>query len=202
MAGASVGLRARKKLATATALQHAALDLFREQGYVQTSVQQIADAAGVSQRTFFRYFSTKDAVLLSDHGRREAALRELLATRPPEPVGDLLRVVVVHLADGVNDRRDLLAAQNGVFLTVPALADRFCGHHDRLALIVAEHVARVLGVSAGTDPRPRLAGGQVIRAWTTSTLLWFLDGMEGDVRHRATETLRLARRDEALVDVA
>jgi AcrR family transcriptional regulator len=61
-----VGLRERKKARTRDALQRHALRLFREQGYDATTIEQIAEAAEVSPSTFFRYFPTKEDLVLSD----------------------------------------------------------------------------------------------------------------------------------------
>jgi AcrR family transcriptional regulator len=59
-------LRERKKARTRAAIQHEALALFRAQGYSATTIEQICDAAEVSESTFFRYFPTKEAVVLTD----------------------------------------------------------------------------------------------------------------------------------------
>src|SRR5579862_40583 len=61
-----VGLRERKKAKTRAAIQQQALALFREQGYAATTVEQIADAAEISPSTFFRYFPSKEDVVLYD----------------------------------------------------------------------------------------------------------------------------------------
>ena len=63
---AKLSLRERKKLKTHLAIQGEALRLFAEQGYEATTVEQIADAADVSHTTFFRYFGSKQDVVLHD----------------------------------------------------------------------------------------------------------------------------------------
>lgn len=60
------GLRERKKADTRTAIQRHAVRLFGTQGYDATSIEQIADAAGVSHRTVFRYFPTKESLVTTD----------------------------------------------------------------------------------------------------------------------------------------
>lgn len=61
-----MGLRERKKAKTRAAIQQHALRLFRQQGYAETTVEQIAEAAEVSTSTFFRYFPNKEDVVLND----------------------------------------------------------------------------------------------------------------------------------------
>jgi TetR/AcrR family transcriptional regulator, regulator of mycofactocin system len=73
-----------------------AMRLFSEQGFEQTTVDQIAAAAGVSRRTFFRYFATKSAVLWNDFDREVQTITRLLAQAPPEqPMMQAIRDVVV-----------------------------------------------------------------------------------------------------------
>jgi AcrR family transcriptional regulator len=79
------GLRERKKARTRAAIQEAALRLFGQQGYAATTVQQIAAAADVSERTLFRYFPTKADTVLYDrvhHRLVEAFLRQPAGLAP------------------------------------------------------------------------------------------------------------------------
>jgi len=78
----AVGLRERKKAKTRAAIQHHALRLFREQGYERTTIEQIADAAEVSESTFYRYFPTKEDVVLWD--QFDPLLIEAFAAQPAE----------------------------------------------------------------------------------------------------------------------
>jgi AcrR family transcriptional regulator len=202
MGASTMGLRARKKLATETALVEAALDLFQARGYDETTVQHITDAAGVSQRTFFRYFPTKDAVLLTEHTRRESDLRDMLARRPEEEPGDLALAILLHLAGEATDEARSARARTEAFADVPSLADRFAGHHDRLVGIIASHVADSSGADGDADPRPALVAHQVVACWSTAVHLWMVGGMEGDLRSALIDILTLARSDRALVDDA
>lgn len=77
------GLRERKKAATREALHEAALRLFAERGYAATTVADVAAAANVSERTFFRYFQSKEDVALQDVTRLLPQLEQAICTRPP-----------------------------------------------------------------------------------------------------------------------
>jgi AcrR family transcriptional regulator len=80
---ADEGLRERKKLATRAALGRAAWRLISERGYDKVRVEDIAEAAGVSVRTFSNYFASKDQALLSIGEDRSQRVVAALSARPP-----------------------------------------------------------------------------------------------------------------------
>jgi AcrR family transcriptional regulator len=79
---AALGLRERKKAKTRAAIQTEALRLFLDQGYAQTTVEQICEAAEVSESTFFRYFPTKEDVVA--HDRYDPLLIAAFHAQPAE----------------------------------------------------------------------------------------------------------------------
>lgn len=101
------GRRARHKDRTRLAIQTAAIELYEERGYDSTNVEDIADRAGVAQRTFFRYFPSKELTLFSDDSSQQVA--DLVAEAPPElsPVAALQWVMhrVLSIESTPLDRR-------------------------------------------------------------------------------------------------
>ncbi|MEU6558251.1 TetR/AcrR family transcriptional regulator [Nocardia nova] len=91
--GRRVGLREQHKIRTRTAIREAAMRLFAEQGYTPTTVEQIAKAADVSHTTFFRYFTSKEQVVISDDLAEE---REATIAALPPGLGrfDLVRTLL------------------------------------------------------------------------------------------------------------
>jgi AcrR family transcriptional regulator len=79
-----IGRRETKKLAVRTAVEQAARRLFAEQGYEATSVRQIADAAGVPERTFYRYFDGKEGLIADEAERWMELVGDAIRHRPPE----------------------------------------------------------------------------------------------------------------------
>lgn len=117
------GLRAQHKASTRRALEDAALRRFAAHGYDETSVEQITADAGVSTRTFFRYFATKDEVLDMGRGVRQAELRAIVASAPGQG-RDVVGVAVGALADGFAEDRERVELRQRAAMTSPVLRGR------------------------------------------------------------------------------
>src|SRR5436305_13991259 len=103
------GLGGRRKRPTAAELEAAALRLVGERGFDSVTVDDIAAEADVSRRTFFRYFASKEDVLLADHFVQLARLREAIAARPPdEPVLTALRNALLSMSSDFEDRQEMV----------------------------------------------------------------------------------------------
>ena len=98
------GLRERKKQRTRDALLRAALELFTTRGYEETTVDEIAEAVDVSQRTFFRYFAGKEDAVFFAQSIAEAHFVDTLRGRPPhEAPLEALRQAVLEGWDGIGE---------------------------------------------------------------------------------------------------
>ncbi len=180
----SPGLRERKKQKTRWLIQEHALRLFREQGYEQTTVDQIAAAAEISPSTFFRYFKTKEDVVLADD--YDPLLVHALAAAPKElgPVPALrhaMREAFVAVDDAERAR---LLERMKLTLSVPALRMRTLdGFTNQYELLGAPLAARY-GLSL-TDMRLRVFVGALYGAILTAVLAW----VEGDGKYDLAELL-------------
>lgn len=142
------GLRERKKAKTRAAIQREALRLFREQGYDATTVSQIAEAVEISPSTFFRYFPSKEDVVLYDD--LDPILIESFEAQPPElttiqAFRNALRVVYVTLSREMLDEqreRTILTIQ------VPELRMRMLEQVASAMELFSKVVARRVGRSA------------------------------------------------------
>src|SRR5690349_68248 len=107
-----LGLRERKKIKTRQAIRREAFRLIEEQGYGNTTVEQIADAAEVSTSTFFRYFPSKESVLLSDDLIEPIIDAFITAPRELTPIAAYRHAVEQTFSDmSEAERQDAIAGQ-------------------------------------------------------------------------------------------
>lgn len=158
------GLRERKKQRTRDALLRAALELFTTQGYERTTVDEIAEAVDVSQRTFFRYFAGKEdaAFAVQDlmHTRFTAAVRERpLDEAPLEALRNALLTDWDTITEAVEHvvPIDLYLRMCRLTESTPALLAAHLRRNDEVGEEVARIIAEREGLDVDTDPRPRVA---------------------------------------------
>ncbi|WP_406127140.1 TetR family transcriptional regulator [Streptomyces sp. NBC_00989] len=156
-------LRERKKARTRDALLHAALELFTTKGYEQTTVDEIAEVVDVSQRTFFRYFASKEEAAFFVPRLTETHFVEAVLARPPhEAPLEALRRAVLESWDTINEAiqqvvpLDLHMRTYRVIESTPALLAAHLRRSQELEEELARIVAEREGLGVDTDPRPRL----------------------------------------------
>ena len=147
-AGTRPGLRERKKARTRAAIREHAFRLFREQGYDATTVEQIADAAEVSPSTFFRYFPTKEDVVLQDD--LDLLWVEAFQEQPPEmsPIAAMRAGLHAAFARVGEAEWAQMHEMTELAMTVPAVRARMLAELARTTQVLAEAVAE----RAGRDP--------------------------------------------------
>jgi AcrR family transcriptional regulator len=139
---ASPSRRQAHKLRTQRALQQAALDLFGEQGYDTTTTDEIAERAGVSPRTFFRYFPTKESVLfVGEYGWFQSFTKQFLAQ--PAELSDLdaLRATLHSLAASLTKIRKALVLYERAVESSPTLRGGVFDHQQQDIITIAEAIA-------------------------------------------------------------
>ncbi|MFK0154765.1 TetR family transcriptional regulator [Streptomyces sp. NPDC090493] len=194
------GLRERKKLRTRYAIISTAVTLFVERGYEETTVAEIAEAAEVAPRTFFRYFATKDEVALALITETDEAFFRELQTRPTgEPpvtaLANAARAVVEQLMQADDGTGELWVRIQWLLENSPPLLaayfQRALSIEDRLARYLAERE----GVDPTTDLRPFLAVGAVVTAVRAAHHQWSTlpDGTSDDLLRLRDEALQALR---------
>ncbi|BDT90585.1 mycofactocin system transcriptional regulator [Nocardia sputorum] len=138
--------RGRPRGTTKRELEVIAMRLFSEQGFDETTVDEIAAAAGISGRTFFRYFPTKAEVLWWQFDDEVAALRAAFATAPDDvPMMTAVRRVVVNANRYRAEDVPELRTRMQLIATVPALAATAGAHYDAWERAVSAFAASRLG---------------------------------------------------------
>jgi AcrR family transcriptional regulator len=176
---AAGGERQRQREETAAAIEQTALALFAEHGFGAVTSEEIARAAGLSRRTFFRYFpGGKEEVVLAHLHRVFARLPALLADRPPhESALVALREAFLEQARDEADRGSF-RARFAIMSSVPAVAAQALVEQMRLAELLEHLVAVRLAANPSSDLRPRLIVTTVMAAFSTAVAQWVSSDLE------------------------
>ncbi|MFB6891724.1 TetR family transcriptional regulator [Kitasatospora sp. NPDC056327] len=166
-------LAQRKRQLVEDELTEAAFRLLTTQGFDAVTVDEIAAGAGVSKRTFFRYFASKEDVIVRFLAELGTGIRAELAARPTaEPPSTALRhaVLVPLAACGEHGDRALRAVQ--LILRTPALHARLLERQTEWCEGLSAELATRLGRDPATDLYPRLAAGMALTAFATVLERW------------------------------
>jgi AcrR family transcriptional regulator len=176
---AANGLRERKKARTREAIIDAALDLFERNGYDNTTIEEIAAAADVSPRTFFRYFDSKLELIMARAGSKRSDLGPLVAERPAgESLLDSLREILRSQLDAqMGD--PLVLREMQVMLSTPSLRNMAREHFYEEEAGLAVMVARRLGLEED-DLTAHVIAGMIASALWATINCWIAEGADVD----------------------
>lgn len=183
--------RERKKLQTRRALAAAALRLFADRGFEQTTIEDITEAVDVSPRTFFRYFDSKEEVVLPDKSEILGRLRQALAERPPdEPLWTSVREAILAFgATFSEEEMEIVLLRARLLASERALLARSLERQAVWEDIIADAVARRLSVDPAADLRCRLVAATAVAALRAAFYVWAAGGFTGDFRNLVAEAL-------------
>ncbi|MEV6420670.1 TetR family transcriptional regulator [Streptomyces sp. NPDC051662] len=177
----TTGLRARKKRRTRDALLRVALELFTTQGYEQTTVDEITDAVEVSQRTFFRYFASKEEAAFAVVDMVESKFVDSLRARPPgETPFEAMRNAIESAWDSVSEALahdavvpvELYMRTYLLIESTPALIAVHLRRTAELEEGIAQLIADREGLDVNTDPRPRVAVASFTGVMRVTGQIW------------------------------
>lgn len=173
-------LAQRKRRLVSDELTEAALQLLALKGFDAVTIDEIVTEAGVSKRTFFRYFASKEDVVVQFLADMGTGIRSGLAARPAEepPSVALLRAVWIPLGECA-DHGDRALRVVRLILGTPALLARFLERQAQWRDDLAQEVAERQGLDAEDDFYPVMAAGMALNAFDAVLHRWSAgDGAE------------------------
>ena len=168
----------RKQQVVRDAIWNAAIDLFGEKGFDEATVDDIAAAAGVSQRTFFRYFASKSDLMGQGMLTYGEALRAAIKASPKSAHAfDVLRGAVLDVATSVASfprTRDVIA----ISIQCPAAREAQLSRMGQVEQIVAQAFAARMKKGRENEMSSRLLGGLTLTILDETMRLWFNGGAQ------------------------
>jgi AcrR family transcriptional regulator len=189
------GLRERKKRETRQRLRAGALQLVADRGLDHVTVDDIADAAGVSTRTFFNYFSSKEEAVAGSEPEWMAHIAEVLAARPAgeAPLFSLQAVFEEFAALLVQDR-EALVMRRKVMADNPSLMPRRTAAFDELERVLVTGIRERTPIGATSHADAALVVAAAVAAMKVSVDQWVDSEGDADLTallHRAINRLAL-----------
>ncbi|SCD46924.1 transcriptional regulator, TetR family [Streptomyces sp. BpilaLS-43] len=167
-----VGLRERKKAATRQAVHEATLRLTVEHGFDHVTVEAVADAAGISRRTFSNYFTNKEDALLYGEEQHIGALVQAVRDRPAEePAWAALRAAMAQFAERMAPPEREWAIRTRLALRHPSLLARQLANHAALERDLADAVA-TRATPSGEPVRPFVLAAAFLASLRIAMRIW------------------------------
>lgn len=168
-------------------LERAALELFRERGFDQTTVVEIAERAGLTERTFFRYFTDKREVLFSGAERLKELLTATVASAPSGTAPlDAVATALEATSAVFEERRDFARERQALIATHPELQERELIKLAALARALAETLRR----RDVPEPTATLAGELGMAAFKLAFEHWVHDPKRKGLAEHVRKALR------------
>ncbi|OKI86428.1 mycofactocin system transcriptional regulator [Streptomyces sp. CB02414] len=170
------GRSGRPRSTSRADLERIGFELFERKGFEESTIDDIAGAAGISRRTFFRYFASKNDLVWGDFEGQLVRLRELLAAVPEDvSLIDGLRATIIEFNSFDRDTVPWHRRRMELILNVPALQADSALRYNSWRSIITEFVAERTGCTP-RDLEPRLIGNLALAASVASYELWLEDG--------------------------
>ncbi len=169
----------------------AAVELFHARGYDDTTIDDIAAAAGVGRRTFFRYFRSKEDAISPDHETALARIADVFeAAHPTEPVVVLVLRAGETVFDLYTDDPALSVRRFALTHRVPALRDRESASVDHYRRLFTRHLRQRLAEQPDGELRAAVIGAAVVAAHNVALRSWLAAGAPGDGYEACRERFR------------
>jgi mycofactocin system transcriptional regulator len=162
-------------ITTVAEIEKAALELIAVRGFEETPVDDIAAAAGISRRTFFRYFASKNDIPFGDYGALLEALEEWLASAPTDrPILEVIAEAVLRFNRVHSDGSVAHRARMELIMHTPSLRANAALRQDEWVAVLARYAARRLGTPP-TALGPRLVAHLALGASNAAYERWLAD---------------------------
>ena len=170
---AEPGLRERKKRATRAALSHVAFSLLQERGLEAVTPEAVAEAAGVSPRTFRNYFASREEAIVEGVVHRAVSITDALRDRPAgEPVWETLTEVLPDAVPAIVGDRDNVRLLQRVACDHTAMLGQRLAAFEGIQWQLAEVIAERTGTDVVRDLTPRLLTAAVAAVLRTAVEMW------------------------------
>jgi AcrR family transcriptional regulator len=184
--------RERRRIKRRDEVAMVAIRLFGERGFHDVTVDEIAAAADIAPRTFFRYFPSKDDVLFTDHEDKRQRLRQMIAASPTdEPILSSVRHAIMALADQYEHDSERMLLSWRVVAETPSLQARAIEHQDAWEEELVEMIAARLDVDPLLDLRTRVVAATTMASLRSALRVWVATDGRTDLVALANQALDL-----------